>query len=191
MNRLPPLSTAHMSEQQCAMYEEMIASRGAGIINPDGSLQGPFDVMLRSPALGDAIQKTGAQVRFESSLTGAQRELAILICAQYWRANFEWWVHHKVALAEGIDEATINVIYHGKKPDNADFAIIDTFLRILNKTGRVDAELYAAALELLGEQAIVELTMLSGYYALISQLLNVFEVPLPEGETLPFPEPIV
>ena len=70
MNRLPPLSTAHMSEQQRAMYEEMIASRGAGIINPDGSLQGPFDVMLRSPALGDAIQKTGAQVRFESSLTG-------------------------------------------------------------------------------------------------------------------------
>jgi len=186
MSRLTLLSTAQMSEQQRAMYEDMIASRGVGIINPDGSLSGPFDALLRSPDLGDAIQKTGAKIRFESSLTGAQRECAILVCAQHWRANFEWWIHQQLALEEGVDEATIQSIYQGNQPDHDDFATIHSFLSTLNKSGRVDAETYAATLELLGEPATVELTMLSGYYALISQLLNVFEVPVPEGEALPF-----
>lgn len=186
MSRLAPLSTAQMSDQQRAMYEDMIASRGAGIINPDGSLSGPFDALLRSPDLGDAIQKTGAKIRFESSLTGAQREFAILVCAQHWRANFEWWIHQKIALAEGVDETTIELVYQGEQPEHEEYAIIHTFLSTLNKTGRVDSEHYATTLKLLGEQATVELTMLSGYYALISQLLNVFEVPLPEGETRPF-----
>ena len=186
MSRLTPLSTAQMSEQQRVLFEEMIASRGAGIVNHDGSLQGPFDPMLRSPGLGDAIQNTGAKVRFESCLTGAQRELSILVCAQHWRANFEWWIHQKLALDEGVDEVTINSVYQGEEPKHEEYAIIYNFLNTLNKTGRVDSEQYTATLKLLGEEGTVELTMLSGYYALISQLLNVFEIPVPEGEDTPF-----
>ena len=180
-----------MTEQQVSLFDGIVDSRGDGFINPDGSLQGPFDPLLRNPALGDAIQKAGAQIRFNTSLSASIREIAILVCAQHWRANYEWWVHRKIAEAEGIDAATLDQILVGATPAQPDLAAVQTFLSELNQTGGVSDRTYESTFELLGEQGVVELTLLSGYYATISQLLNVFEVPLPEGETLPFPEPIV
>lgn len=186
MSRLPALLLKQMSEHQRALHNDIVASRGPGIINPDGSLQGPFDVLLRSPQLGEAIQATGAEIRFEGTLKPAMREVAILICAQHWRANFEWWTHKKIAIAEGVQEQIITSIYEGRAPDHAEYSIVHTFLTELNQNGRVSDQAYNSTHELLGEETTVELTMLSGYYALISQLLNVFDCPLPEGEAIPF-----
>jgi 4-carboxymuconolactone decarboxylase len=40
----------------------------------------------------------------------------------------------------------------------------------------------------LGENGLVEVIAIIGYYTLIGNTLNVFQVGLPEGETPPFQE---
>jgi 4-carboxymuconolactone decarboxylase len=53
------------------------------------------------------------------------------------------------------------------------------FARQLVAGGRVDDATYAGAVELLGNQGVVELVSLCGYYTLVSFILNAFTVPLP------------
>ena len=59
--------------------------------------------------------------------------------------------------------------------------LVFSVARQLTTTGRVDPRLYAEVHESLGDHGLVELVTLIGYYALISFLLNAFEVPLPAG----------
>ena len=54
-------------------------------------------------------------------------------------------------------------------------------LAALVATGRVDADNYANAVEAVGEDSVIDLTLTIGYYTQISFVLNAFEVPLPDG----------
>ncbi len=61
-------------------------------------------------------------------------------------------------------------------------------LRLLPRTarqpkGRHDS--YTQAVDALGHEAVIELTVLAGYYAMISMILNAFEVPPPDGVAPP------
>ncbi len=170
--------------------------RGGGrplssFLDDDGALKGPWDPLLRSPELGYALQALGEAVRFKSSLPDQIRELAILVCARHWRANYEWFAHAAIARKAGLPEAIIEAVMAkaplptGEGPESA--AEVYAFARVLNETGEVDAKTYAAALDVLGEQRVVEVTITVGYYGLISKLLNTFEMPVPKGELVPFP----
>ena len=50
---------------------------------------------------------------------------------------------------------------------------------------------YARVHKLLGDAGMVELTGILGYYVMISMTLNVFRMPVPEGEPAPFNEPVL
>ena len=49
------------------------------------------------------------------------------------------------------------------------------------ETNRVAASNYKRAVDALGEQGVVDLVGVCGYYMLVSMTLNVFEMPLPAG----------
>ena len=158
----------------------------AEFLNEDGALRGPFNALLRVPDLGNAVQLVGEKVRFETSLPGYLRELAIITCARHWRSNYEWFAHVRIGRDEGLSEDTIDDVLHKRTPAAPDEAAVYTFVAQLNETGRVDDERYESSVTSFGEQAVTELVILSGYYALIAQLLNTFQVPVPAGETTPF-----
>ena len=81
----------------------------------------------------------------------------------------------------------------GRAPKSAprDEMAIYAFVKELYATRRVSNATYARVHKLLGDAGMVELTGILGYYVLISMTLNVFRMPLPEGEALPFAEPSV
>ena len=151
-------------------------------------MSGPFNAWLRSPVLGDAAQRLGETVRFESALPPQLRELAILIVAAKWKAQYEWWAHERIARQEGLDQRIIESVKAETVPDfsNPTEAVVCSFARQLLDEHRVSEVLYAEAVELLGETGVVELVILLGYYTLVSMTLNVFEVPVPTGESAPF-----
>ena len=74
----------------------------------------------------------------------------------------------------------------GETPDDPAQATVYRFVSDLQSKNRVGDDLYAEALDLLGQQGVVELVFLAGYYATISHILNAFEVGLPKGEPSPF-----
>jgi 4-carboxymuconolactone decarboxylase len=144
---------------------------------------GPFNVLLRSPELGDLAQQLGAQVRFHSSLPRKLNEFAIIITARYWTAQYEWYAHKRAALEAGLSPAIVDAIATGKRPAamQPDEEAIYTFSDEILKTKQVSDATFQAAIKAFGERGVVDLIGVIGYYQLVSMVLNVDRYPLPDG----------
>lgn len=187
--RLMPLRGDGLTPEQRTMWQNLTAGpRAAKAIRPEGYLTGPFDALLRAPAVGDHLAGLGALLRFDSVLSARHRELTILIVAARWHADFAWNSHVGYARDEGVPEDAIEAIGAGRRPrlPEAEDQLIVEFVADLTRDGAVADDVYAATLELLGEQGTVELVVLAGYYALESLVLNTFHVPLPPGGAVPW-----
>jgi 4-carboxymuconolactone decarboxylase len=178
MRRFKELSPAEMTDAQRAA-REAIAS------GPRGGMRGPFNAVLRSPELADRVQKVGEYVRFNSSLPAHLNELAILVVARYWTAQYEWYAHSRLALAAGLAPQVVAALSEGRRPAGmqADEAAIHDFCKELHETKSVSDAAYKAVLDQFGERGVVDLLGVSGYYTLVSMVLNVDRAPLPEGAT--------
>jgi 4-carboxymuconolactone decarboxylase len=162
--------------------------KSSGASRP-GPLGGPFNVWLRSPGIGDLVQKLGEEIRFRSSLAGKLNELAILVTARHWTSQYEWVAHHKLALEGGLNPAIAEDIAQGRRPAgmDADETIVYEFSRELHQTQGVSDATYQAALARFGERGVVDLISVNGYYSLVSMCLNVDRTPVPDGAPLPLP----
>lgn len=163
-----------------------LASSGA---SKPGPLGGPFNVWLRSPGIGDLVQKLGEEIRFRSSLTGKLNELAILVTARNWTSQYEWVAHHKLALEGGLDPKIAEDIAQGRHPANmdADEILVYEFSTELQSSQGVSDAMYARAVARFGERGVVDLITVNGFYVLVSMCLNVDRTPLPAGTPLPLP----
>lgn len=193
MSRLGPISVEDMDEAQRAVFDGITGGpraqgNPAEMLNEEGALQGPFNAMLRSPEIGNLVQQLGGRLRYHSEIPDDLRELAILVCGRRHRANFEWYAHVKIARKVGVPEAVIDQVMDEVVPDDSRYATVYRFVFELQTSKRVDDALYQDAMDLLGEKCVVELVFLTGYYATVSHILNAFEVGLPPGEPLPFPD---
>jgi 4-carboxymuconolactone decarboxylase len=130
-------------------------------------------------------------VRYKTSLSPRLSETAICTTAQVWKAHYEWQAHAPIAEKAGVKPQTIKEIQTGREPKSAakDERAIIEFVRELYKTRRVSDRTYKRAHGFLGDQGMVELIGICGYYALISMTLNVFRAQIPADAPLPFPEP--
>lgn len=185
VSRLPPLDEAAMTPEQIALRDSIKASRGKVVLG------GPFAVYVRAPAYGDLAQKLGAHCRYGSGIEPRLSEFAILVVARLWKAQFEWYAHAPIAEKAGVKPQTIKDLRAGRVPKTAakDERAIYDFIVELYKTRRVAQKTYDRVRAILGDTGMIEFSGILGYYALVSITLNVFRMPIPEGEPLPFPEP--
>ncbi len=177
MARLPMPET--LTERQ----QEVLDAITAG---PRGGARGPFAALLRSPELCERAQLLGAFCRFGTSLGPRLSELAILVTAREWTAQYEWYAHARLAREAGLDEAVIEAIKARRRPEGMtvnEAAIYDLSTE-LYATRRVSDATYDRAVSALGEKGIVETIGIMGYYCLVSMVLNVSGVELPGGEPL-------
>ncbi len=174
--RFAPLTYDKMTPEQKTMTDHLLSGERK-------TADGPFNVMLRSPEMGDLAQKLGAQLRFHSSLPDKLKELAIITTGRYWNAQYEWYAHKRLALQAGVSQATVDSIAAGKRPGSltADEEVVYNFCTELLNTKQVSDPVFQAAKARLGERGVVDLIGVMGYYHLVSMLLNVDWYPLPEG----------
>jgi 4-carboxymuconolactone decarboxylase len=153
---------------------------------PRGAVPPPVHVWLRSPGLADSAHKLGAHVRFGTQFTPRQTEIAILMTARYWTAQFEWAAHVRLAREAGLPQEIIAAIAERRAPSFADpdEQLVYDFCRDYYDDHRVDDATYDRLVHRFGDQGIVDLAGLIGYYSFVSVTLNVFEVPTPPGATL-------
>ncbi len=175
-DRFKPLTWDAMAPEQRTMVEHILSSGRT-------SLGGPFNVMLRSPAMGDLAQGLGAQIRFHSSLPSRLNELVIITTARYWMVQYEWNAHRRAAAQAGVSEEIITAIANGKRPAKlaADEAAVFNFASELLKTHGVSDATYATAKNTVGERGIVDMMFAMGYYQTVAMLLNVDRYPMPAG----------
>jgi 4-carboxymuconolactone decarboxylase len=181
--RFPQLTPEQMTPEQKRVAEAIM--RG-----PRGSLSGPFNAWLRSPEVGDRLQRVGEQLRFHSSIPAALNEFAILITAREWSSQYEWYAHHPLAMKAGLPASVAEDLRLGRRPESMseEQRIVYDFCTELHRNHAVSDATFAAANRRFGEQGVVDLIAVSGYYVTVSMTLNTAQVGLPEGVAPPLPE---
>lgn len=175
--RFPELRADAMTPAQKSVADAILSG-------PRGRLIGPFNAWLRSPELAGRLQKVGEYIRFNSSLPLRLNELAILITARAWSAQFEWWAHAKFALDAGLAPSIVDDIAAGRRPAGmqAEETAVYDFCTQLRRDKHVDQAAFEAMRAMFGEQGIVDVIAASGYYDLVSMTLNVAQIAVPGGE---------
>lgn len=155
---------------------------------PRGGVRGPLAVWLHRPELAAKAQDLGRYCRYDSLLDPKLSELAILVTGRVFGSEYEWQIHKGHALKAGLSPEIIEAIRCNRRPvftDQAEEVVHDVAMSA-HQTRNVDQALYAKAVAVLGEAALVDLVGMLGYYTLISLTINIFQVP-PMGDN-PAPE---
>jgi 4-carboxymuconolactone decarboxylase len=178
---MPPVPKDKMTEAQKKALEEVVASRGAG------GAEGPFVPMLRSPELMNRLQTFGEYVRFHNSIGTKLTEFVILLTARQWTQQYEYDAHQPLALKAGLNQEIISAITEGRRPTGmaADEEIVYDFCSELRQNQGVSDATYARAVGKFGEQGVIDMTGLVGYYTTLAMIMNVARSPLPEGKKAP------
>jgi 4-carboxymuconolactone decarboxylase len=184
--RMLPIQPDKWTAEQKLAAEEFEAGRGYAV-------SGPFAVMMRSPEVMLRAKAMGDYLRFRNVLPKRVSEMVILITAREWTQQYEWSYHYGFALEAGLAKPVIEAIAEGRRPDAMaeDEAAAYDFSIELHRTKRVSDKTYARALQLFGEQGVIDLTGVSGYYSLLAMMMNVARTQPDHGKAPPlerFPE---
>jgi 4-carboxymuconolactone decarboxylase len=186
-DRFKGLSYDEMTPEQKAATERALAGRGT---------IGIFNIAVRSPEMADALWLFGDRIRFHLSVPDKLKEMAILISARYWMAQFEWTAHRTAGVQAGLSEATIRAIAEGRHPSSLqpDEEAVYNFCTELYKTKQVSDATFQSIKDKLGERGIVEIIGAAGYYQVVSMFMNVDRYPMAntsqKPELMPLATPI-
>jgi 4-carboxymuconolactone decarboxylase len=173
--RLPTIAPSSYSAEQKQAAADFEAARKVPVF-------GPFEPLMYSPQVMSQARAMGDYLRYKSAIGTTLSELAILITAREWTQDYEWYVHHPIALKAGIKPAIADAIAEGRRPDgmSEDEDIVYAFSTELHHTKRVSDRTYARAEARFGKQGVVDLTGINAYYTLLAMQLNMAQYEMPK-----------
>jgi 4-carboxymuconolactone decarboxylase len=168
--RYTPLTPEALTSAQKPIYDAIAAAR-------HGSVPKPFHVFLQSPQLAESVQQLGALLRYRTGLPPRLSELAILVTAKHWEAQYEWSVHEGEARKAGVPEEVIRAIASGARPALAnDDAIVYDFATSFYAKHDVPDDIFKRAVETFGQKTVVELAGILGYYSMLAIVMSIYRV---------------
>jgi 4-carboxymuconolactone decarboxylase len=179
-DRMPPLAADALSAAQKQAIEEFKAARSVDI-------SGPFVPMLRSPEVMSRARALGDYLRYKSSLPPRLSEFVILLTARRWTQQYEWHAHQALAIQGGVPAETVAAIASGRRPERMaadEDAVYALFEEVQRNQGVSDAT-YARAVARIGEQGVIDVLGITGYYTMLAMVMNTARTPLPPGVTPP------
>jgi 4-carboxymuconolactone decarboxylase len=181
MSRVADLSPDELSPEQKRIHDDIAGARS-------GAVRGPFAVWLRTPRIADAANRFGNAIRVEGRLDKRLFELAILVIARHWSAQYEWFVHEKDALAAGVTSEVIDAVRHRCVPGfaQADEKLVYDIVTELQQTRTISQASYDRAVAALGIDLFIELITTVGFYTTAAMMINAFDAPVP-GNARPLP----
>ena len=182
-DRLRPIPPDQMTDAQRRAAEAVING-------PRGALYGPFVPLLRSPELLENAQRMGEYLRYRSAIGVRLSELAILVTARQWNQGVEWAIHAPIAAQVGIPQGVIHAIARRERPNGmlVDESVVHDFCIELHQNKAVSDRIYADALALFGEQGVVDLMGLNGYYTFLAMVMNTARTEVPVSSAAPLPD---
>ncbi|MEL7536500.1 MAG: carboxymuconolactone decarboxylase family protein [Pseudomonadota bacterium] len=170
MKRLPLPDTTRLTPEQQTVHDTVVAG-------PRGRIGGALAFWLHRPEFADRAQNLGLYLRYDTSLPARLSELAILVTARHWGAEFEW-IHAPLAKKAGTTAAAVDAIKLGNKPsfDRDDEQVVYDIAKAILTDRHIADELYAQGVAALGDAGMVDLIGILGYYCMICLTLNTFEI---------------
>ena len=175
-DRMPPIPADKLTEAQKKAIEEFKAARSVEI-------SGPFVAMLRSPEVMTRARAMGDYLRFRSSLPPRLSEFVILMTARRWTQQYEWNAHAPLAIKGGLKESIVKAVADGRKPEGLaeDEEIVYALFDEIQKNQTIADATYARAVAKIGEQGIIDVMGITGYYTMLAMVMNTARTPLPNG----------
>ena len=154
------------------------------------ALGGPYNALLRSPDMARRCFDLLDYLRFKTTVNKRLNEFAILIQARIANAQYEWWAHETIARRAGLSDAVMNDLRECRRPVSMqdDERLVYDYCIQLTLNHRVPDALWQEAVDKMGEQSVMDLTVLSGTYVMVSMLLNATQVGIPNNGPLPLEE---
>jgi 4-carboxymuconolactone decarboxylase len=139
--------------------------------------------MMRSPELLGPAQQVGAYLRFKCPIDKRIGELVTCMTARYITQQFEWWAHSKQAVEAGLKAEIVEAIAECRRPQGMaqDEEIAYDFVSELLATKGVSDKTFERTVAKFGEQGVVDITGMVGYYQLIGLQMNVARTAVPDG----------
>ncbi|NKB58595.1 MAG: carboxymuconolactone decarboxylase family protein [Alphaproteobacteria bacterium] len=190
MSRLKPLHPKDMTPTQRSYYDSIMNRPNNQAMPKDAPLTGPFHAWQRSPAFAEKLAVLEQYIRKDGLLEPRLLELATIVVGRIWSAEIVFGSHGPAAVAAGIHSDIVEAIRRRETPafEKADEAAVYHFTHQLTTEYEVDDATYQAALDVLGEAALVELIGLAGLYVTASMTLNTFRIPVRPGMERPYPD---
>ncbi|TDR89775.1 carboxymuconolactone decarboxylase family protein [Enterovirga rhinocerotis] len=179
--RFPQMTLDELSEAQRPLGEQIVKISSVG-------LGGPYNPLIRSPVMGQHMFDLLAYLRWNSTVPTKLTELAILIQGRLWRSQVEWFAHYPIALKAGLSPEVMADLKANKRPAamQEDEAAVYDFCMELSTQHKVSDATFARAKALLGDQGVVDLTVISGTYVTVAMMLAMAEQGVPAGKEPPF-----
>ncbi len=179
--RFAPSTVETLAPAPRALAEQIVKVSSIG-------LGGPYNPLLRSPEMGQHMFDLLAYLRWKTTVPHRLNEFAILIVGREWRSQVEWFAHVPIALKAGLSQSVIDDLKANRRPASmqADEAVVYDFVSELRAQHRVSDATFARAKTLLGEQGVVDLTVVAGTYVTVAMLIAMAEETVPAGKELPF-----
>jgi 4-carboxymuconolactone decarboxylase len=175
-DRMPPIPADTLTDAQKKAIAEFRTARSVDI-------SGPFVPLLRSPEVMSRARAMGDYLRFKSSLPPRLSEFVILLTSRRWTQQYEWHAHQPLAVQGGLRAAITTAIAEGRRPDGmaedeeAVYALWDE----VQRNQSVSDPTYAKAIATIGEQGVIDVLGITGYYTMLAMVMNTTRTPLPDG----------
>ena len=183
-DRMPEIPPEKMTPEQKKAADEFLAERKVPIF-------GPFVPLFRSPEVMQRARAMGDYLRYKSALPAALNEFTILITARRWSQSYEWAVHQPIAVKAGLKAEITQALAEGRRPQgmSADEELIYDFSTELHENQCVSDATYARAVARFGEQGVIDLIGVNGYYTFLAMVLNTARTAVPKNAPVltPFP----
>jgi 4-carboxymuconolactone decarboxylase len=175
-DRMPPIPADKLTDAQKRAIEEFKTARSVDI-------SGPFVAMLRSPEVMNRARAMGDYLRFRSSLPPRLSEFVILLTSRRWTQQYEWNAHAPLAVTGGLNPDIVKAIAEGRRPERMadDEEIVYALFDEIQHHQSVSDGTYARALGKIGEQGVIDVMGIAGYYTMLAMVMNTARTPLPDG----------
>ena len=167
-NRMPEIPADKLTEAQKKALDQFVSKRGGPLV------RGPFLALLRSPDVMTPAEILGEYLQFKTVLPPKLREFTILITARQWTQDTEWNSHVAIAEKAGLSPEIATALAAGERPAGMadDEAAVYDFCDELHRNHSVSDATYAKALAKFGEQGVVDLISVNGYYTWFAMIMN-------------------
>jgi 4-carboxymuconolactone decarboxylase len=184
ITRFLPMKAEQLNPEQ-KKWADMISAppRNAKFVNP------PYRAYIYNPDLANRLSALSDYLRWNTSLPPRLSELAILITARQWTAQYEWYAHYPLALKGGLDPKIADAVAAGQRPDGMkeDETALYDLASELYRDKKVSDPVYKAALDQFGERGIMDIIGIIGYYDLVSMTLITMQAGMPDDKVKPLP----
>lgn len=189
--RLPQVQRSNLDATGQDAFDTYV-SPGTGY---ETGLRGPVGMWMNSPELAEAMFDVRQRVRYGTAKDQRLTELTIIVTAREIDNQYIYTAHEPAAEEAGLEQEIIDIVRFQLPLNEAteteglgdtEKAIIQFTREVINDE-KVSSDTFARTIELFGDEGVMDLTGLIGYYNFVAMTLRTFDVQRPIGSDLLLP----